>query len=314
VPGFEEVQQSEEAALPGAAPSPAEARSAFAGTLHLWPNGVFFVGADMANEPHRHFTASILLGLDGPILFRAGAAREWSTVDAVMVAPNVEQQLDARGRKLVILQIDPESDSYAGIAHHVAGTGVRVLSASAVHRLRARLHDVGHSSRAALDAWAFTIGELAESAATRRPIDPRIKRALAIMKSDFLSPPPARKLAAAVGLSPGRLIHLFTREMGLPIRRYVLWLRLRDVIFSISAGATLTEAAHHAGFSDSAHLSRTFRGMFGFPPSTIAEGRGRVRLSFDAALAQEQSSPHPPPDSERLARVAPRRSGAAGAG
>jgi len=30
-----------------------------------------------------------------------------------------------------------------------------------------------------------------------------------------------------------------------------------------AGGGSLTEAAHRAGFSDSAHLSRTFRRMFG---------------------------------------------------
>ena len=37
-----------------------------------------------------------------------------------------------------------------------------------------------------------------------------------------------------------------------------------------SAWGTLTEAAHAAGFSDSAHLSHTFRRMFGLAPSQLA--------------------------------------------
>jgi len=43
-------------------------------------------------------------------------------------------------------------------------------------------------------------------------------------------------------------------------------------------GASLTEAAHAAGFFDSAHFSRTFRQTFGFAPSTVlgATLRGRV--------------------------------------
>jgi AraC-like DNA-binding protein len=34
-------------------------------------------------------------------------------------------------------------------------------------------------------------------------------------------------------------------------------------------GETLAGAAHAAGFSDSAHLSRTARTMFGLPPSAM---------------------------------------------
>ena len=35
------------------------------------------------------------------------------------------------------------------------------------------------------------------------------------------------------------------------------------------AGASLSTAAHRAGFADAAHLTRTSRRMFGFPPSGL---------------------------------------------
>jgi len=50
-----------------------------------------------------------------------------------------------------------------------------------------------------------------------------------------------------------------------------LWLRLMRAVERFAAGASLTDAAHEAGFADSAHLSRTFRRMFG-----IAAGSLRV--------------------------------------
>src|SRR5262249_3760864 len=34
-------------------------------------------------------------------------------------------------------------------------------------------------------------------------------------------------VAASVGLSPSRFLHLFTRSVGVPLRPYVLWLRLQ---------------------------------------------------------------------------------------
>ncbi|HEX7670074.1 MAG TPA: AraC family transcriptional regulator [Polyangiaceae bacterium] len=284
-------------------------RMALHGALHLWPNGGLFVGADMVNEPHRHFTCSIIVGLDGPIPVRASPMRDWTPLDGVLVAPNVEQQLDARGRRVATFQVDPESHDYARIAHHFGADRdpgrerSRVLSEQTLAKVRGALRGMTDDARSALDVWSLTIDELATRGEPRRDLDLRIRKVLELIKGDFLTPPPAGKLAAAVGLSPGRLIHLFTREMGLPIRRYILWLRLRDVLISVVGGASLTEAAHHAGFSDSAHLSRTFRGMFGFPPSTIAEGRGRVRLSFDADTTLSERSPHPAVDPERLARA-----------
>lgn len=37
----------------------------------------------------------------------------------------------------------------------------------------------------------------------------------------------------------------------------------------LAGGKRLTEAAHHAGFADSAHFSRTFQRMFGLPAASL---------------------------------------------
>jgi AraC-like DNA-binding protein len=58
-------------------------------------------------------------------------------------------------------------------------------------------------------------------------------------------------------------------ETGLPFRTYVLWLRLIRAADAHAGGLSLTEAAQDAGFADSAHLSRTFKRMFGIPAAAL---------------------------------------------
>jgi len=58
-------------------------------------------------------------------------------------------------------------------------------------------------------------------------------------------------------------------QTGLSFRSYLLWLRITKALGIISEGRTLTEAAHVAGFADSAHFSRTFRRMFGIPAAAL---------------------------------------------
>ena len=48
--------------------------------------------------------------------------------------------------------------------------------------------------------------------------------------------------------------------------------------------------------------------MFGFPPSSISEGRGRVRIVFDPEAAAAEPGAHPTIDGERLERARPRLS------
>src|SRR2546423_23758 len=65
-------------------------------------------------------------------------------------------------------------------------------------------------------------------------------------------------LAALVELSPGRLMHVFTDSVGIPLRPYLLWLKLQRAAAAVSTGSSLASAAEQAGFADAAHMTRTF--------------------------------------------------------
>jgi AraC-like DNA-binding protein len=109
-----------------------------------------------------------------------------------------------------------------------------------------------------------------------RPLEPRIERALAVLRDAPDRHMSAGDLSRAVGLSSSRLAHLFRQHAGLPVRRYLLWLRLADALREIMRGTSLTHAAHTAGFADSAHLTRTFRRMFGLAPSVLVPSARRL--------------------------------------
>jgi AraC-like DNA-binding protein len=53
------------------------------------------------------------------------------------------------------------------------------------------------------------------------------------------------------------------------LRPYILWRRFLRVWELLMAGESLSTAAHRAGFADAAHLTRTSRRTFGFPPSAL---------------------------------------------
>jgi len=97
--------------------------------------------------------------------------------------------------------------------------------------------------------------------------DPRIRTALDYLAQHIDHPIGATELAATVGLSRSRFMALFSSELGIPVRRYILWLRLKRAATHIAAGTTITQAAHAAGFSDLAHFSRTMRASFGVTAS-----------------------------------------------
>lgn len=93
--------------------------------------------------------------------------------------------------------------------------------------------------------------------------DARLQRALEQVDALLSGKVSAAAVAEAAHLSLSQLERLFSAQLGLPVRRLVLWRRLRLAIRLILLGNTLTHAAHGAGFADAAHFSRTMRSLFG---------------------------------------------------
>jgi AraC-like DNA-binding protein len=85
-------------------------------------------------------------------------------------------------------------------------------------------------------------------------------------------------LAAVAGLSPSRLMHVFTESVGVALRPYILGLRLQQACAELVAGATVTSAAYSAGFADAAHLTRTFRRRLGMNPTDLLQRSKLARL------------------------------------
>lgn len=101
----------------------------------------------------------------------------------------------------------------------------------------------------------------------RRRLDGRLLRALDALDDIDAT---VSDSAARVGLSESRLTHLMVEELGAPPRTWRAWLRLRRAISAtMSTGANLTRAAHEAGFTDSAHLTRTSKQLAGVLPSQM---------------------------------------------
>jgi AraC-like DNA-binding protein len=99
--------------------------------------------------------------------------------------------------------------------------------------------------------------------------DERILRAVAHVRAHLGAPLTLDDVAEVACLSPSRFRHLFVEQTGMALRPYILWRRFLRVWELLGDGASLSTAAHEAGFADAAHLSRTSRAMFGFPPSAM---------------------------------------------
>ena len=191
--------------------------------------------------------------------------------------------VDADGVEVVLVFMDPESDSGAMFRHAFQGP-MRLIDS--VER-KALMHgaDPAVFVLDGADEWSRSAaGVLGLTPPNgRRPIHPRVRKLLSLLRDGrFEGDASLDVLAEAVGLSPSRLMHVFTESIGIPLRPYLSWLRLQRAAAAIVSGkASLTEAAHEAGFADAAHMSRSFKRALGVAPSALRPLRCSGQLVQD---------------------------------
>lgn len=245
------------------------------GKIILWQGGSLWIG--VAGEPtgiHSHHAVQLTLGLDGELHFMQ-AGGEWLAYRGAVVSSHVEHAFNARDRLIAHVFVEPESVAGQALAQLARGNGIAAIPSAAADALGARLREcfIGGASREALaDAAASVIRAMVSGQEPKPSVDPRVLRSLAHISAQLNRTVRLDDIAESVHLSPGRFRHLFVQETGLSFRAYVLWQRMQRAVERIAAGDSLTAAAHASGFSDSAHLSRTFRRMFGIAPASLITG------------------------------------------
>jgi AraC-like DNA-binding protein len=244
-------------------------------SMASWPPVLIVCGPGFKTAAHRHHCVQLLMTLRGSLLVRSGRKNAWRKCGAVWVRPDAIHEVDARGSSLLIGFISAESEMGAALSERIDGQ-IACVPARHVSRWRAVLGATPDEARA--ERW---LSEFLLHPKRALAIHPGVGRVVSHLQEpraafDDLS---LKRLAGIAGLSPSRFMHAFTESVGVPVRPYILWLRLQRAACDLMYGASVTNAAHRAGFSDAAHLTRTFRRMLGATPSDLALLK-RLSLGF----------------------------------
>ena len=265
--------------------------------LPLWPPLLAARGPGGRSAAHAHHAIHVVVCVAGELRVRAGSTA-WVRAAGVVTAPDAPHAIDARGSEVLIVFVDPESE---------AGQSMRAAMARSVRALDARERDAlleGVTPMGIMGpggaAWTSRVVAVlgGEQGLPRRAVHPRVRKLLRLLQA---TPPGAdtslEALAREVGLSSGRLMHVFTESIGVPLRPYLAWLRLQRAAAAVVALRPLGEAAHAAGFADAAHMSRTFRRMLGVAPSGLRPPGRPARVIHERVLSgpvSRQARANPP--------------------
>ena len=219
---------------------------------------------------HAHHAVQVTLALDG--WFRLDTRNAHERGDAAAVAADTQHAFEPEGLMALIF-IEPESRTGRAVTRKLFdGTELAAIPPGILGDVRERIA-AAYRARDKNDATLVSLGRelMAALGADAIPAEPdlRIRKVIAWAAQQIDGPVGLSDAVAVSGLSASRLRHLFVEQTGLPFKTYLLWLRLTRAVERFAAGASLTQAAHEAGFADSAHLSRTFRRMFGVAPANL---------------------------------------------
>ena len=232
-------------------------------SLYLWNGQALYIGQS-DTEMHRHHALIISIGIDSTFKVKAGL--QWKTYQAVMTAASLPHRFDGRGGTQVFVIMEPEMGVARRLKQKFLGNKfIAELDCALFDPLVSGLENSSSplSCTEARKLFEEIVLTLLDKDMPAHDMNPHIQGALELIRELPIKKVSLKTIADGVYLSQSRFVTLFKENVGVPFRRYLMWQRLLEAVKQVTSGASLTEAAHESGFADSAHLSRTFKQMFG---------------------------------------------------
>jgi AraC-like DNA-binding protein len=245
--------------------------------------GAVHTSRSQKTTQHAHHAWKVHVGLDAPVWVKPSDGSAAIEAHAIVVPPNVQHTTGAIGWSAALF-FEPGSRATpwreTGPAYVIDGVRGR--------RLVGLLREAMTSSRVDVGGFVDQVaGAIFASTTHARSLDSRVSAALAAIARDV--DVDLRPLASALRLSLDRLTHLVSEQTGMPLRRHALWQRVLRVLDAGVQPASLAAAAVDAGFSDHAHMTRSFRRFLGRAPSEF-RAPPRVIEPWNSAAARARST------------------------
>jgi AraC-like DNA-binding protein len=252
--------------------------------LLLYEHYLLYVGSSFETVVHSHHASQVCIGLENTFQL-SDAKMQVESFRAVVIAANANHKLEASKTAIASLFLDVQSDVYKALStQYQLNKDKPFLTLDLSKELLTKLNQLHSGSYPWLEAKNICqqiISEITGEHKLATGLDPRVIAVLEKLNSHTESQVPLDELAGMVHLSPSRLAHLFKSEVGTPIRRYSLWSRIRVAMKYALQHQSITEGAHYAGFTDSAHFSKVFKQMYGINPSAILNKQFPIEVIFE---------------------------------
>ena len=241
------------------------------------------VAHQMPVAMHHHHAVQMVVSLDRPYPATLDGQRQES-VQGFLIGANIPHACQSSASTVLVVSVDADTVRGKALRHCLRARSFVLLedlmSAERVQSFCTAYWSDREGTVSRFDPLAL-VAMLSDTTSIQTEPDQRVRIARDYVAQHIARTMRLQEIADAVALSESRLRHLFVHDTGIPITTYVLWTRMKVALHGlVTQGMSLAEAAHHAGYADHAHFTRTFRRMFGVSPSLILKNSQFIRI-FD---------------------------------
>lgn len=241
--------------------------------LHLSDGLAAYIGRNVRTKLHAHHALEIVMSFDKPFFISKNGQQPEESVCS-LIAPDVPHQFAGQDAYYIFLFLEGEASKAMRLenALSIQQQGIIQYSGNDLEAVKEYFKSWFLNPQSTYKPAAIIdilINAIAPCTTVLNSIRPGIQDALNIIQQSLHEDVSIENIATRVFLSESRFAHLFKEQTGIPFRKYILWCRLQAAVKAVLQGQSLTKAAYEGGFSDIAHLSRTFTEMFGVSPSDV---------------------------------------------
>ncbi len=239
--------------------------------VYIWDNVSLLLLSNINSSMHKHSAFEIYIALDSYFLMDWGNG--FKKYKSLIINSNIPHKFSGNNGAYALILINRNHELSNYLLHNILkGNPYKKLNPDPFQDIITLLsfpHSEKLNYKSGKDLTEKIIVRLTNNFQKKTSIDPRIEKAISIIHSSVKDPIKLSSLAKSTNLSESRIRHLFKEETGLSVRQYIANKRIIEALKLIIDGCSKTYAAHEVGFSDLAHLSRTFKSFYGLTLSDL---------------------------------------------
>lgn len=227
-------------------------------------DNIAFVSNHVDAVEHSHCVLQIFLSFNEPL--QVSVADESISGKCIMVNQNVWHKFSCNNKTHLSILVEPSSSFAKEIIKKINGD--YLIINNDIECIQQKANAIADTNDK--EKYLDFVREFADYLSVNRGVnelDERIVKLLDLLKNCDCYDHTIANLAKEVCLSPSRLSHLFSEQIGVPLKSYIQFHQLEKAFTALLSGESVTNVAMLAGFNSPSHFAATVKKWMGMPVS-----------------------------------------------